>query len=331
VKTQSSERGNGFTLVELLVVIAIIGVLIALLLPAVQAAREAGRRMQCSNNMKQFGLALLNYESQHRVLPIGLVASPYISTRGWPGHTAQMLLLPYLEQGVMQDCYDFSQESTSDHNRQVVSAVVSTYVCPSDGNSGQPTRNLGSATYARSNYAVCFGTNTAVRNDNGIDIAQTANRSGVDLSTDGAFRLDVAVGLRDFLDGTSLTALASELLAGPDQTFGSSWDTRGMWAVHHMGAFAYTHRNIPNSTVGDAIFNPGKNKNRCIDLPGMPCDLSSTRLLGGHHAAARSRHPSGVNCLFADGHVTFIKNTIELTAWQKLGALADGEVVSGEY
>lgn len=326
---------HGFTLVELLVVITIIGILIALLLPAVQAAREAARQMQCKNNMKQIGLAMLNYEEQYGTLPMGLVVSPFHMSEdgcngGWPGHTAQALILPFLEQLNLQMQYDFTRRSLASDNIVVLGTVIATYTCPSDSNSGGPTLNVP-RNWARSNYAVSFGTNTMLRNDNGMLFAYHVSRDGVDMWTDGAFQMDNSRILADFRDGTSSSVLASEVLAGPDQSFnGSDWDTRGLWGVFHMGAFAYTHRNTPNSSVGDALWHTAS-YNRCIEASDMPCDLSSTERLQFHHAAARSAHPGGVNSLFTDGHVIFINNTIDLATWQKLGAIADGQLISTRY
>ena len=197
-------------------------------------------------------------------------------------------------------------------------------------NVGEPTVVI-SGKYARSNYVVCFGSDRMVPDANGVHIPGDSSRSGVDLETDGAFRLDKSRRMRDFTDGTSTSALLSEVMAGPDEVFDDTdWDTRGMWGVHHMGAFAYTHRNTPNSSVGDSLWRTSGYK-RCIELRDMPCDSSSTTLLDTHHAAARSRHPDGVQVAFADGHVSFISDTIDLDTWQALGAINDGLVISGEY
>jgi prepilin-type N-terminal cleavage/methylation domain-containing protein/prepilin-type processing-associated H-X9-DG protein len=330
----ANQRPRGFTLVELLVVIAIIGILIALLLPAVQSAREAARRMQCGNNLKQFALAMHNYESTHRALPIGLVATsrgPNPSS-AWPGHTAHTQLLPFLEQGSLHAQYDSSVRSLDATNRPVLLTSVATFLCPSDMNSGSPTPNPPSPGYARSNYVVSFGTNTYLRNTNGVNIMSTTNRAGVDMTTDGAFQMDVARRFSAFKDGTSSSVVASEVIAGADHSpNGSDWDTRGVWAIHHMGAFCYTHLNTPNSSAGDALFR-SSGYARCVEVsPQLPCDSAAPTRLDLHHAAARSRHPGGIQCAFADGHVSFISDTIDMYTWRLLGDIASGQTISGEY
>lgn len=326
-------RSSAFTLVELLVVIAIIGILIALLLPAVQAAREAARRMQCCNNLKQVGLAMHNYENQHKALPMGLVTDPAIS--GWPGHTTQALMLPFLEQSALYGQYDFTKRALLAPNRTVITQVIATFNCPSDPNTGQPSVNSAGASssvngYARSNFAVCFGTDTMLINDGGINLASSSSRTGVNLETDGAFRMNDSRRFRDFTDGTAHTAAGSEIRAGTDETIGSDWDTRGMWGIHHMGSFSYTHRDTPNSSVGDAMYATGSYK-RCVSAPGMPCDNTWGIDWDKFHAAARSLHPAGVNVVFVDGHVAFVSDTVNLDVWHAIGSLNDGEPIPGEY
>jgi prepilin-type processing-associated H-X9-DG protein/prepilin-type N-terminal cleavage/methylation domain-containing protein len=326
---RSSQRLGGFTLVELLVVITIIGILIALLLPAVQAAREAARRMQCTNNLKQFGLAALNYESQLTAFPIGIVATPKTDTT-WPGHTAQVQLLAYIEQTGLAEKYDFNHrtlDSASSKNLDVIDTPISSFNCPTDENSNG---KLAPGGYARSNYVVCFGSDTMLKSTTGTTI-MGGDATGSDLYTNGAFQMNIARRVSDFKDGTSSSALASEVIAGPDTVSGSNWDTRGMWGIYNMGACCYTHLNTPNSSVGDALLQKS-GYTRCVEtLPDMPCNSASATSLSQHYASARSRHSGGVNCLFADGHVTFINNTINLSTWQLLGSIADEKVIEGEY
>ncbi len=331
------DRMAGFTLVELLVVIAIIGILIALLLPAVQAARESARWIQCSNNLKQIGLAVHNYADCHRALPIGLQASPVGAGTGgrprMPGHTALAMILAFNEQSNVVAAYHSEYPNSHEINREATRVQINVYQCPSDDSSGRTAVNEGMRTeMSRSNYAVCFGSATMLPNANGINIMENASRAGINFETNGAFRIDRSRKWNCFQDGTSNTVLAGEVLAGKDDFKGPSdkeWDARGMWAWHMMGSFAYTHLNAPNTDVGDAMQAGGSLD--CVTAKNMPCDNSHGSRWDEFHAAARSRHPGGVNVAFADGHVTFISDNIDLQTWQCLGAMNDGKVISGMH
>jgi prepilin-type processing-associated H-X9-DG protein len=123
--------------------------------------------------------------------------------------------------------------------------------------------------------------------------------------------------------------MASEVLAGRDDFKGPSdqaWDARGMWAWHMMGSFCYTHRCAPNTRLGDVLYSQGSLN--CVAGPDMPCDNSHRSNWDEFHAAARSRHPGGVNVAFADGHVKFVSETVDLHVWQCLGAIADAENIA---
>ena len=152
---------HGFTLVELLVVIAIIGVLVALLLPAVQAAREAARRTQCINHLKQLGLAMLNFEHARHHLPVGLLGPPPgSSTGGFMGHTALAFLLPYHEQGDVERLFDYEKHWLDPANHDATTQQIFIYRCPSDDSQGRRWVHSSGQGFSRSNLVICFGSNT---------------------------------------------------------------------------------------------------------------------------------------------------------------------------
>jgi prepilin-type N-terminal cleavage/methylation domain-containing protein/prepilin-type processing-associated H-X9-DG protein len=308
-----SRKPFGFTLVELLVVITIIGILIALLLPAVQAAREAARRMQCSNNLKQVGLAVHNYAFSLNSLPTGAFLSGGNGAYG-PEHTALVVLLPYMEQTNLTGIYNFNLRVYDSANRPAVATSVAAYNCPSDDASGKIASASG---FARSNVVVSFGSAGMCRSG-----ACCPNPfPATDAVTDGAFQFDQARTLNEFTDGTSNTTMASEVLTG------ASADSRGQWARLLHGS-NYEHFDTPNSSVPDVMY-----PTTCSPEPDKPC-VEETSLSGLYqlHNAARSRHPGGVNVAFVDGHITFIPDVVDLAVWRALGARNDGKVVGlGEY
>ncbi len=328
---------RGFTLVELLVVIAIIGILIALLLPAVQAAREAARRTQCANHLKQIGLAMHNYAAQLNQLPIGYVGCGANRTDAheWLGHTAWVQILPFLELGNLQREYDFDLRNVDAVNQPVISATIPVYLCPTDSARGRTAFNSNPASlapyrFSRSNYGLAMGNHTML-NENGPCHLVRCRQSGCvpyptpeNLANNGAFRIGVGLQLAHFRDGTSNTALASELIAGTAdlKASGQSWDIRGLWAHPVMGASSYTHRITPNGAMGDLLLAGSAN---CADQPqqGLPCQDASPEW-DQTYASARSRHPGGVQVLFADGHLSFVSESIDAKSWAAMGTVAGG-------
>ena len=333
---------HGFTLVELLVVIAIIGILVSLLLPAVQSAREAARRSQCMNNQRQVSIGMHNHLSAKNELPAGCLGLNTAKTR-WLGHSCFYQLLPFLEEGVPFGLLDLDLSNEFAGYSIAIATPISVYCCPSDNACGRLLKPyvhqaVGSEppehVSARSNIAVCFGTvqhmptGTPEKGaDNHMFQGPQMRRErvlDVDLETDGPFYAEVGRQLKEFTDGTSKTVFGSELLAGRhDEGHYTATDYRGRWNFPFNGSCWYVHRNGPNSSVPDSMVYT------CKNYPDMPCRNSSRGTMQ-EHFAARSAHPGGVNVYFADGSCRFAPNAIDLFVWQAWGTVAGGEVVHAQ-
>jgi prepilin-type N-terminal cleavage/methylation domain-containing protein/prepilin-type processing-associated H-X9-DG protein len=308
-------RKQGFTLVELLVVIAIIGVLVSLLLPAVQAAREAARRMQCSNNLKQASLAMHNYHDTHNTLPWG--------SREWR-QTWQLAVLPYIEQQQLYNLWgDFSLPSHyfTPPNAPVSTQRIASLTCPSDRRNAT---NVAGFLITHHNYVVNYG-------NTGFFSQQTGQAPAVgDIIFAGApftMKGNTSATLRpecfafqDILDGLSNTLMFSETVQG--LTTGGIYDLRGFswWGP---GAGFNTLRP-PNSNLPDIMVE----NNYCNNSPpNPPCDparLSTPNRPANN--AARSRHPGGVNVALCDGSVRFVPNTINIFTWRALSTTYGNEM-----
>jgi len=337
----SSRRG--FTLIELLVVIAIIAVLIALLLPAVQAAREAARRSQCINNLKQIGLALHNYHSTMDRFPLGCSQQNYDVTAidDWSNWSAQALLLPYLEQNAVYSAINFNwcavRGPGNVYNTTAYNTKLNSFLCPSDGNAGNNNIN---------NYLASQGTTT----------------QGLPRDPTGMFANLKCYGLRDITDGSANTIMFSEILVSDPQN-NANKRTNGVVGVADVGGSQQdANNNIPNvlkqlasctseyrskSGTGDfknivgerwgwgtnskAIFNtivpPNSKQNpwgSCrIGCAGCGTDASN-------FVNAQSNHSGGVNALFGDGSVKFVKDSVAMNIWWALGTRAGGETISAD-
>ena len=302
---------SGFTLIELLVVIAIIGVLVGLLLPAVQQAREAARRSACSNNMKQMGLAVHNYADVHpERFPVGWVGE--FEAGEWHGDEGEgwgfaAHLLPFIEQKNLFDLFDLTKQVGDNVNAAAIATVVTGYLCPSDSYASGDIISPANSTrrFARSNYPGCFGSEHMAGHDH--DGLTAALLSGDDEGLepgegDGIFFAggasgENAVSFRDVRDGLSKTIMIGER---------DSREGHSFWQGRIDGVNEDMTRVVG---VGEHVFNSSD----------------------PHFEDFFSSHPGGVSFVFADGHVAFLSNGMSEALFQSLATRAGGEVVNGDY
>lgn len=329
-------KSNGFTLVELLVVIAIIGILIALLLPAVQAAREAARRITCAANLKQIGVALHNYHAAHQSFPYGALCQGgnRFGQPEWP--TIHTYILPFIEQQELHEGFRLALETWSGGRQLrpwyidqasawpgvVIGHAVATYLCPSDGLGGETkgatdTGMDGSVILFTTNYLGLFS---------GVNDGEAwaeSEGSAFDASHKAAFGINRGAKISDITDGSSNTLAMVEYLTGTPN------DVRGYPYTNRAGSkFIYTSRT-PNTTAPDMLLD---NKVFCTpenNLPDQNLPCVATAAETSNTAAARSRHPGGVHGLLCDGSVNFYTDEINANTWQALGWMADGQTLGG--
>ena len=319
-------RPGGFTLVELLVVIAIIGILIALLLPAVQAARESARRMQCTNNLKQIGLAVHLYMDASKRLPAG--------GRNPHNETWYHDILPYIEQGALYDLWDSDIMYYQGDNIDIARTPVATVTCPSD-----PGAAFDTTTSWRGNYA-CNAGNVGVEGTTSWNVTVLESRTlGSETVENGGQPFIIAtwepeyhdpppfryVRIAEVSDGLSRTLGFAECFKGTsDASLHQYRDIRG--GVFHAAFCWFTTWLLPNTPDPDV--NPDSYR-CCVSTASAPC-LSANDVGGPRAMAARSAHPGGVNVCMLDGSARFIGDEIEWSTWQALGTTGAGDAV-GEF
>ncbi len=359
--TSVGSRNRGFTLVELLVVIAIIGILVGLLLPAVQAAREAARRMQCSNNLKQLGLALHNYHTNFKTLPPSPVAGTTENVGGrynqnWLAWSGLAMLLPQMEQGNVYNLADWGwrwdqNRNGNVNNTEVTRVRIPGYVCPSDpGANATYTANMSPTSY-------CFSTGPA-------------SHWSIGAQQVGVVTLRRGAKMRDFIDGTSNTIVMSELRIGLNR---GRWQAgvlprdpsyrvvtgqrlqRSNNAAGRRWTNSQAHIDLINNYYNNCLsmYDAGSGWNGASDEQGRFWAAGRvfwgpwmTTLIGPNAGPAcdndnsvtdmsvkeaSSYHTGGVNLLLGDGSVKFTTENVDQAIWIAAGSTNGGESISGDW
>lgn len=320
---------RGFTLIELLVIISIIGVLVGLLLPAVQAAREASRRAQCANNFRQVGLALANYHATFDRLPIGRTGLYYTYRSKNPSRrTWALSVLPYMEQQATANGFNFDLSFYDRQNATAVQTQIGAYLCPSDRPGLQEPD--GPVPRIKASVAANWG-NTHYFQDEPNRGAAGPNPflgpNGTVTFTGAPFLANACLNFSAFGDGTSQTILVGETVIAANRAANGNM----IGAYDHRGDIYNDDRNCtmfmtytsPNSKIPDQMYATQYCGQGLDNNP--PCNAASPAF-----NAARSRHPGGVHVLFADGSVRFTRDGTNINVWRALGSPSAGDVVSAD-
>jgi len=331
------ERRHAFTLVELLVVIAIIGILIALLLPAVQAAREAARRMSCTNNLKQIGLAMHNFHDSHKQFPSGWPVKVCPDYPGFPPYLYRWsplaMITPYMEQYAIYEGLDLEMPlfghggdysiygyGVHADNAEAVAQVIKPFLCPSD------LERVIEVGFGPTNYKWCRG---------------SGRNGGSNRDADGVFTLEPGIRFADILDGTTNTAMFSESTLGPGTSAGTP-EPSGTLTSENAGEVVAIVSSPLSDAVCSAVGATAAMNRGARWVDSWVCYTSYDHWLPpnseipdcgwrGHvWHAARSRHPGGANLLLSDGSVRFVSETVDLGTWHGVGS-RNGREVLGEF
>ena len=348
-----NNAANGFTLVELLVVIAIIGVLVALLLPAVQAAREAARRTQCLNNIKQLGLALQNYHSKHKTFPHGAKFVDGRPPDAEFNHYENWVIttLPFMEQQALYDSFDLTVPVSSDINRIPRGTALELMRCPSDVGHETPFASHDARegdNWARGNYGANASLGFYSINWGGRKAAGPNAPWWLSPWTGGVMGANVSRSIKEIEDGTSQTILLGELRVGLIEK-----DRRGTWALGGPGSSGLwghgsddasapndCHPYSDNIKGGTFIVEPYGSMQA---MAAATCMSVCENCPSTTQAATRSSHPGGVFVCLCDGSARFILDTIDtaspwqifdardLGTWQQLNAANDSKITDQDH